>query len=283
MGESAQVISLGGRLKQRREELGLSQAQAARELDVARTAYRLWEMEAAKPAPDRWRLISRWLGVSVVTLLLAEELIDEQEADGATTVTADFGPSGTWDASGASSEGDFFAQERATIQTALHGGTIDASAATALMQLLTRVEESAPAGTTFRTRRGEFDKVLPIDPSLPSLGRAAFLVLAAGIPDDQLRDGELLTSELITGALRGEPGTDGVIRLHMTLNPAATRVEVQTKGSKQSRRLHEAERWGMTLISELASRWGTGHEEDMRISWFEIDLPEPGSKPFATA
>ena len=53
------VVSVGDRLWQRRTELGLSQAQAACELDVARKAYRLWEMEAAKPAPDRWRLLSR--------------------------------------------------------------------------------------------------------------------------------------------------------------------------------------------------------------------------------
>ena len=59
----APVISLAERLKSRREQLGLSQAQAARELDVARTAYRLWEMEAAKPQPDRWRLISRGWGL----------------------------------------------------------------------------------------------------------------------------------------------------------------------------------------------------------------------------
>jgi anti-sigma regulatory factor (Ser/Thr protein kinase)/DNA-binding XRE family transcriptional regulator len=45
------VVSIADRLKQRREELGISQSQAARELDVARTAYRLWEMEAARPAP----------------------------------------------------------------------------------------------------------------------------------------------------------------------------------------------------------------------------------------
>ena len=64
-----QVVSLAERLRTRRSELGLSQAQAARELDVARTAYRLWEMEAARPSPDRWRLISRWLGVSVTRLL----------------------------------------------------------------------------------------------------------------------------------------------------------------------------------------------------------------------
>ena len=73
MSDMAEVVSLADRLKQRRKELGMSQAQAARELDVARTAYRLWEMEAAKPQPDRWRLISRWLGVSVTTMLLSDE------------------------------------------------------------------------------------------------------------------------------------------------------------------------------------------------------------------
>src|SRR4026209_1887527 len=77
---SAEVIPLGERLKHRREEHGLSQAQAARELDVARTAYRLWEMEAAKPSPDRWRLIAGWLGVSLSTMLLGEDLIGEEDA-----------------------------------------------------------------------------------------------------------------------------------------------------------------------------------------------------------
>src|SRR6476469_4212124 len=81
--EGAQVVSLAERLKTRREQLGLSQAQAARELDVARTAYRLWEMEAAKPQPDRWKLISRWLGVSVTTMLLADELDERSEAGAA--------------------------------------------------------------------------------------------------------------------------------------------------------------------------------------------------------
>ncbi|HWC67533.1 MAG TPA: helix-turn-helix transcriptional regulator, partial [Acidimicrobiales bacterium] len=72
---SAEVIPLGARLRQRREELGLSQSQAARELEVARTAYRLWEMEAARPAPDRWRVVAKWLGISMTALLHAGELL----------------------------------------------------------------------------------------------------------------------------------------------------------------------------------------------------------------
>src|ERR1043165_2984821 len=75
-----QVMSLADRLKAKREERGISQSQAARELEVARTAYRLWEMEAARPAPDRWRLLARWLGVTMTTLLVAEGLLSEEEA-----------------------------------------------------------------------------------------------------------------------------------------------------------------------------------------------------------
>ena len=79
---AGEVIPLGTRLRTRREELGLTQAQAARELDVARTAYRLWELEAARPSPDRWRTIAKWLGMSVTAMLLAGELIDQQYLNG---------------------------------------------------------------------------------------------------------------------------------------------------------------------------------------------------------
>ena len=78
-GRPDSVQSLADRLKAERESRGISQSQAARELDVARTAYRLWELEAARPSPDRWRLVARWLGVSMTTLLLAEGLISEDE------------------------------------------------------------------------------------------------------------------------------------------------------------------------------------------------------------
>ena len=119
------VVSIGERLKSHREELGMSQAQAARELDVARTAYRLWEMEAAKPAPDRWRLIARWLGVSVATMLLAEELIDEAEASAADQVAKRLARDGVaWDAESDGEGGNFFNQERSKIQDEEASGRI---------------------------------------------------------------------------------------------------------------------------------------------------------------
>src|SRR5512138_3176152 len=109
---AADVIPLGTRLRQRREELGLTQTQAARELDVARTAYRLWELEAARPAPDRWRPVARWLGVSMTTLLLAEGLMSEEEGVESAAADARFlaATGGAADLATEAESGSFFEQ-----------------------------------------------------------------------------------------------------------------------------------------------------------------------------
>ena len=68
-------------------------------------------MEAARPAPDRWRLIASWLGVSVTTMLLAEELMSKDEAEMAEVTAFAFGRSGRdWDVAAAEKPGDFFDQ-----------------------------------------------------------------------------------------------------------------------------------------------------------------------------
>jgi hypothetical protein len=30
--------------------------------------------------------------------------------------------------------------------------------------------------------------------------------------------------------------------------------------------------WGLTLVMELASRWGAGRDRGKNVTWFEIDL-----------
>ena len=136
------VVSLAERLKSRREELGISQSQAARELDVARTAYRLWEMEAAKPAPDRWRLIASWLGVSVTTMLFAEDLMSDQEA--ALGEVIDFArPGRDWNTTRTSKSGSFFEQVRSLIDDGAESGDINTEQAAALRFVLEQVEEES--------------------------------------------------------------------------------------------------------------------------------------------
>src|SRR3954471_23683980 len=144
---TAKVIALGQRLRQHRTERGLSQAQAARELDVARTAYRLWELEAAKPAPDRWRLIASWLGVSISTMLLAEDLIDDDDAAAAGRIADRVVAAGEepWDDIAAATPGDFFEQERDTIAREVGSGRITPAESRRLTQALDRVRSGVQA------------------------------------------------------------------------------------------------------------------------------------------
>jgi transcriptional regulator with XRE-family HTH domain/anti-sigma regulatory factor (Ser/Thr protein kinase) len=277
---SAEVISLGERLRARREELGLSQAQAARELDVARTAYRLWEMEAAKPAPDRWRLIARWLGMSVATMLLAEELIDEEEATSAAEVSKRLAQRGVaWDEEGGGQPGTFFQQERSMIRREEASGRISEFESSRLSEMLDRVEEATQDSRTNAWRRSSMRKELPSDDTAPAIARAAVAVTAAGIPRAQLDEAVLLTSELVTNAVQ-HPTTMAVnsIVLEVSVDAGVLRVVVADGGSGRIRpRTPDAEGgWGLAIVAEIAARWGAGRERGSNVAWFELDLPSPG-------
>lgn len=268
----AEIIPLGARLRQRREELGLTQAQVARELDVARTAYRLWEKDAARPAPDRWRLVAKWLGLSVTAMLLAEELIDEQEA-----VTADHaaGASGLtgegWDALSDAARGDFFSQERAMIADQARAGNISATQATSLRRVLTRLQDDATEGAGV-WHPGQFRKRFPANPDAPALARVAVAATAVGIPADVLDDGALLTSELVTNSVTHS--RSDWVDVEIMLTPDRLRIEI-SDGDGQAIRPRTADAdggWGLTLIAELATRWGVERDHGGKTIWIEFDL-----------
>ena len=142
-GGVAPEPSLADRLKARREVLGISQSQAARELDVARTAYRLWELEAARPSPDRWRLVARWLGVSMTTLLLAEGLISEDEGDEANVASVRYekATGETSDLATEREEGDFFRQAQSFIDRSIEKGLLTADEAGHFRDVFERIKE----------------------------------------------------------------------------------------------------------------------------------------------
>ncbi|MET1011038.1 MAG: helix-turn-helix domain-containing protein [Actinomycetota bacterium] len=277
MGE---VVSIGERLKSHREELGMSQAQAARELDVARTAYRLWEMEAAKPAPDRWRLIARWLGVSVATMLLAEELIDEAEASAADQVAKRLASDGVaWDTESDGERGNFFNQERSKIQDQEASGRISEVESTQLADVLARLEGASNGLRSSGWRRGSLRKELPRTEAAPALARAAVAVTAAGVPAMQLEDALLLTSELVTNGVQHPPAGNDFLLLEVSVDKGVLRVVVTDGGSDRIRpRSPDADGgWGLTIVMETASRWGVGTANGHNTTWFELDLPAPGT------
>lgn len=280
MNSMAEVISLGERLRTRRLELGLSQSQAARELDVARTAYRLWEMEAAKPAPDRWRLISRWLGMSVAAMLLAEGLIDEDEATSAADVSSRLARGGViWDEEGQSQPGTFFQQERSVIRREESSGRISESESSRLSDVLTRVEEASQGKRDPRRRRASMHKELPRDDAAPALARAAVAATAAGVPKPQLEEALLLTSELVTNGVQHPSATVDSLILEVSVDSGVIRVVVADGGSGRIRPkpVAEARGWGLGIVADTASRWGAGRERGLNVVWFELDLPAPGA------
>jgi transcriptional regulator with XRE-family HTH domain/anti-sigma regulatory factor (Ser/Thr protein kinase) len=274
----AEVVSFGDRLRQRRAELGLSQAQAARELDVARTAYRLWEMEAAKPAPDRWRLISRWLGISVTTMLLADELISEAEASVSTVAEGDFGRLGRdWDTGSAANAGDFFEQSRALIQDGIQAGSITPEQAEELQMVLGRLEEEGRSIPTAAWAPGELRKAFPATNDTPRAARDAVSLIAGDIPSEALETARLLTSELVTNSVKYGPPAPASIGVLIDVARDRIRIEVSDAADASPQLTSESGRYGLKLVDSLATRWHTERDGAGNVTWFELDLPAPGA------
>lgn len=270
---AAEVIPLGSRLRQRREELGLTQAQAARQLDVARTAYRLWEMEASKPAPDRWRAIAKWLGISMTAILLAEELIDQQEAIDANRAATGAGMSQLeWDSGSADSAGDYFSQERAMIADQARIGNISDAEATRLRHVLSRIQRATGSRASSGWHPGQFRKRFPNDPLTPALARSALATTVIGIPAGAFDIAALLTSELVTNSVKHS--SSDWIEVAITLDTDVLRIEVSDQNRRAIRpRTPEIDGgWGLTIVGELATRWGVERHSNGKTISVELDL-----------
>ena len=277
---TAKILPLGERLKQHRTERGLSQAQAARELDVARTAYRLWEMEAAKPSPDRWRLIARWLGVSISTMLLAEDLIDAEGAGAADDIAGRTAGSGeqVWDDLAASSPGDFFEQERATIARQTRRGVVTDVESERLTASLERLQTHMQA---------DIDRA-PARHVPQGAGRRQPRAGARTCCPARDRGGRTRRrswtrpscSRAASSRTASERANGGPVWLAITLHPDVLRVEVADGSVATPDRQPAATdgaRWSFMLAAALATRWGSGRETGGYLAWFEIDLPADDS------
>jgi transcriptional regulator with XRE-family HTH domain len=279
----APVISLADRLKQRREERGISQSQAARELDVARTAYRLWELEAAKPAPDRWRLIASWLGVSVTTMLLAEDLVTEDEAAPGEIAAFDFrlaarSPSGA-------DETGFFAQARGLIADGVKNGDITAEHAQDLAFLVERIEKESSQMETSGWEATELRKSLPSNNAAPREAREALSFVGADLPSEQLDTARLLASELVTNSLvhaHGPSTGDSSVGFFVSVERDVLRVEVSDDSPQAAiPKTPGAEGgFGLAFLEAMSTRWGSERTETgLNLTWFELDLVAPGASP----
>jgi anti-sigma regulatory factor (Ser/Thr protein kinase) len=117
---------------------------------------------------------------------------------------------------------------------------------------------------------------LPGGPRSPQLARrAAEEHFSAKLDEDRLASVELLTTELVSNAVRHGGADEGTgVVLHVALAPGCLRVEVCDHGSGFEVSMpapYGEGGYGLFIVSEVASRWGVSREAD-NCAWFELDL-----------
>ena len=108
----------------------------------------------------------------------------------------------------------------------------------------------------------------------PSLARAAIAAAASGLPAAVVADAELLTSELVSNAVRHaelDPSQEIVVRI---VADGYVRVEVADPGppfDADRRRPGSGSRgWGLLLVDAVATSWGVEREGSGKRVWFEV-------------
>ena len=106
-------------------------------------------------------------------------------------------------------------------------------------------------------------------------------MLAAWNSDDEVRLTELLTSELVTNAVR-HAATE--IMLRVEVDAKTVRVEVTDTGKAMPTvtETPDVGGYGLRIVDQLAARWGVDPvPNDGKTVWFEVDLKglEGGSPP----
>jgi anti-sigma regulatory factor (Ser/Thr protein kinase) len=134
---------------------------------------------------------------------------------------------------------------------------------------------------TWRASAVQHERVeLPGGARAPQLARRAVEEhFAAELGADSLASVELLTTELVSNAVRHGGAEEGQkVVLHVALAPGCLRIEVcdPGKGFEVTTPAPYGEGgYGLFIVSEVASRWGASADVD-NCAWFELDLPPGG-------
>jgi anti-sigma regulatory factor (Ser/Thr protein kinase) len=114
---------------------------------------------------------------------------------------------------------------------------------------------------------------IPGGPDAPSEARSALRRFHPELPADLMQVVVLLASELVANAVKHAEAALVLIRFQVL--PSQVRVEVADEGPGFTPRAPEPDPsgiggWGLHLVDELSSRWGTIDGPGARV-WFEID------------
>jgi anti-sigma regulatory factor (Ser/Thr protein kinase) len=118
----------------------------------------------------------------------------------------------------------------------------------------------------------EIELRLRPEPVAASLARAA--AVASGLPTAVVADAELLTTELVTNAVRHaelEPSQEIVVRI---VAHGHVRVEIGDPGPPFEAVLRrpgsDSSGWGLFLVDAVATSWGVESDGSGKRVWFEV-------------
>ena len=128
--------------------------------------------------------------------------------------------------------------------------------------------------------RSQSELRLRPESTAPGLARAAIAAAASALPAVMVADAELLTSEVVSNAVRHaqlDPLQEIVVRI---VADGFVRVEVADPGPPFDVDLREpstdSSGWGLLLVDMIATSWGIEAEGSGKRVWFEVGARRSG-------
>ena len=130
-------------------------------------------------------------------------------------------------------------------------------------------------------RRGTATQSVRIPGGAQAAGTARELIgelVGDFVSREPLHDAQLLTTELVTNAVRhADVDEGGTLELSVVVTPATVRVAVTDPGGPTRPRLHDLDvsvpgGMGLYLVDRLSTRWGTERAKNGATEvWFELE------------
>ena len=114
----------------------------------------------------------------------------------------------------------------------------------------------------------------------PRLAREALSFVARDLPEETVQTARLLVSELVTNSVRHGPSSSEAtvgLSIHVDRNVIRVDVSDRSPNGAQPKPPSELGGYGLTIVAELASRWGSRRDGVLNVTWFELGLPAPGA------
>ena len=116
---------------------------------------------------------------------------------------------------------------------------------------------------------------LPPELTTPAFARAAVAAMSSGLPEEVVSDVELLTTELVTNALKHATASQSEQIIVRLVLQDRVRVEVIDPGPPFDPRPVRPDPgsttgWGLFLVDTVATSWGVEPEGRGKKVWFEV-------------